>query len=485
MSFAERIRQARIDKKLSQEQLSELLDVSRQTVTKWESGNGFPEVKKGLDIAANLQISLDWLLEEELEEKGWQSPSENKNGIGTVEEESMAYRRINGEMVQEVLDKLYKPVVKGKLTTGIGCLDEVSGGLTRGRVYFLLGAAGIGKLPFAINIVDHFIKENRSVMFVVKNHTVQEVLRQAICIGAGVSSFTRHEQYTSEEDALVKRTAELYSQAGLILDDSYDEPIERLYEKCLNAKEQLDLVVIDSVWLLRTVNEDTNKAKEKRIHYYLRSIARECRCPVLVMDRLDDKTVGDLRCHESSEWIVESCICANSRYETERLIILHSDAFYEVPDDKDDFELNIIYYGGSKYESAKSMTCMENRKSHKISPSDQKISTLVTPWHVIEVVCQHFHVGIDEIRSKERNEDIVIPRQIAMYLCSEYSDYSSNELATLFDREHSSVLHAIRRIKEEIETDTYIRKSVETLTKKLGIDYMCGNKVKLSEMISA
>lgn len=469
MSFAERLRQVRNERKLSQEQLAEKMGVSRQTVTKWESGTGFPEVQKGLGLASLLQASLDWLFEDELKELGWNVVTEKKNKLELGEVESMSHRKINEEMVQQTLDKLYKPVIKGSFTTGIDCLDEVSGGLTRGRVYFLLGAAGIGKLPFAANIVNHFVQESRNVMFVVKNHTVQEVLRQTICIGAGVSSFTRHGEYTSEEDLRVKKIAELYSRANLVLNDSYDEPIEKLYERCLNTKEQLDLVVIDSVWLLRTVRERKNRTKESEIHFYLHSIARECRCPVLVMDRIDDKTVGDLRCHAAPENIVESCIWANKLYENECLIILHSDAFYELPDEKDDFTLSIIYYDGNKFEGAKLMTCTVNRKSHKISPTQQKISCIITPWHVIEVVCQHFYVSIDDIRSKERNEEMVIPRQIAMYLCAKYTDYSSSQIGAFFNRDHAAVLYAIEKFKDLLENDDYAAKSADTITKKLGI----------------
>lgn len=45
MSFAEHLRQIRKEKGLSQEDLAELLDVSRQAVSKWEQGAGYPEVE--------------------------------------------------------------------------------------------------------------------------------------------------------------------------------------------------------------------------------------------------------------------------------------------------------------------------------------------------------------------------------------------------------------------------------------------------------
>ena len=46
MSFAENLKQLRKERQLSQEELAEMLDVSRQAVSKWELGDGYPEVEK-------------------------------------------------------------------------------------------------------------------------------------------------------------------------------------------------------------------------------------------------------------------------------------------------------------------------------------------------------------------------------------------------------------------------------------------------------
>ena len=46
MKFSEKVRKLRIRKGLSQEELAEKLDVSRQTVSKWEAGSSLPEIEK-------------------------------------------------------------------------------------------------------------------------------------------------------------------------------------------------------------------------------------------------------------------------------------------------------------------------------------------------------------------------------------------------------------------------------------------------------
>lgn len=66
MSFAENLKQLRKERQLSQEELAELLDVSRQAVSKWEQGQGYPEVEKLLLLAGKLGVSLDALMSGEV-----------------------------------------------------------------------------------------------------------------------------------------------------------------------------------------------------------------------------------------------------------------------------------------------------------------------------------------------------------------------------------------------------------------------------------
>ena len=69
MSFAENLKQLRKENQLSQEELAEILDVSRQAVSKWEQGIGYPEVEKLLLLSSKLRVSLDSLMETEIAQK--------------------------------------------------------------------------------------------------------------------------------------------------------------------------------------------------------------------------------------------------------------------------------------------------------------------------------------------------------------------------------------------------------------------------------
>ena len=81
MSFAKNLKQLRKEKQLSQEELAEILDVSRQAVSKWEQGIGYPEVEKLLLLSSKLSVSLDSLMETEIAQN---ANAQKQNVIGTI-----------------------------------------------------------------------------------------------------------------------------------------------------------------------------------------------------------------------------------------------------------------------------------------------------------------------------------------------------------------------------------------------------------------
>ncbi len=63
MEFAEKLITLRKGKELTQEQLAEQLNVSRQSVSKWESGQVIPEVDKIIELSKAFDVSIDYLLQ--------------------------------------------------------------------------------------------------------------------------------------------------------------------------------------------------------------------------------------------------------------------------------------------------------------------------------------------------------------------------------------------------------------------------------------
>ncbi len=92
----------------------------------------------------------------------------------------------------------------------------------------------------------------------------------------------------------------------------------------------------------------------------------------------------------------------------------------------------------------------------------------VTPQLISEVVAEHFGITVDQIISKSRSNDISKPRQIAMYLCKNMTDDSLDSIGQLLGgRDHSTIIHGIKKVTEEMDIDDSLRQTVETIRKKI------------------
>ena len=83
MTFAENLKLIRKERNLSQEELAEILEMSRQAVSKWEQGDGYPEVEKLLLLSSKLNISLDNLMSTEFAQKS-SNDQRREEGLITI-----------------------------------------------------------------------------------------------------------------------------------------------------------------------------------------------------------------------------------------------------------------------------------------------------------------------------------------------------------------------------------------------------------------
>ncbi len=92
----------------------------------------------------------------------------------------------------------------------------------------------------------------------------------------------------------------------------------------------------------------------------------------------------------------------------------------------------------------------------------------ITPSLIISIVSEHFGIRAEDISSTKRNSEFVIPRQITMYLCREMTDYSLNNIGKLLGKkDHTTVLHGIKKIEEELKSNEELRNKVEIIKKKI------------------
>jgi chromosomal replication initiator protein len=83
-------------------------------------------------------------------------------------------------------------------------------------------------------------------------------------------------------------------------------------------------------------------------------------------------------------------------------------------------------------------------------------------------VAEHFDIRLADMASKRRPENIAFPRQIAMYLSRQMTENSLNTIGEAFGgRDHGTVLHACRLVKDRMEVDANVRQVVHYLEKQL------------------
>ena len=85
-----------------------------------------------------------------------------------------------------------------------------------------------------------------------------------------------------------------------------------------------------------------------------------------------------------------------------------------------------------------------------------------------KLVASHFNLNIQELLSPRRSRSLARPRQIAMYLAKQHTTNSLPDIGRKFsNRDHTTVIHAVKKITELIKKDNDIRESVNELKKKL------------------
>lgn len=82
-------------------------------------------------------------------------------------------------------------------------------------------------------------------------------------------------------------------------------------------------------------------------------------------------------------------------------------------------------------------------------------------------VAEYFSISVKEMQSSRRARNVARPRQIAMYLAKQLTSRSLPEIGRKFDRDHTTVMHAVRKVEELIIEDTSLAESINALRKDL------------------
>jgi chromosomal replication initiator protein len=88
--------------------------------------------------------------------------------------------------------------------------------------------------------------------------------------------------------------------------------------------------------------------------------------------------------------------------------------------------------------------------------------------NIIRVVAEYYGLTPNDLKGKKKSQNIVFPRQIAMFIGREMTDYSTTELGQDFGgRDHSTVMHSIEKIKGKLLTDPSLDPTIENLKRSI------------------
>ncbi|ANE44664.1 chromosomal replication initiation protein [Deinococcus puniceus] len=105
--------------------------------------------------------------------------------------------------------------------------------------------------------------------------------------------------------------------------------------------------------------------------------------------------------------------------------------------------------------------------SNVFTPQEVKVEMI----DVLRQVAAHFNMPQDVVRGAGRVREVVVPRQVAMYLIRELTSHSLPEIGQFFGRDHSTVMHAVSKVTEQMGKDTELTASVSSLRRRMqGLD---------------
>lgn len=95
-------------------------------------------------------------------------------------------------------------------------------------------------------------------------------------------------------------------------------------------------------------------------------------------------------------------------------------------------------------------------------------SDVINVEKIQQVVAEHFQLKVEDFKAKKRTRAVAHPRQIAMYLSRELTDNSLPKIGEMFGgRDHTTVLHAHEKVKNDIEANKNFKLEIQNITKKI------------------
>jgi len=98
------------------------------------------------------------------------------------------------------------------------------------------------------------------------------------------------------------------------------------------------------------------------------------------------------------------------------------------------------------------------------SPRQSNISIEI----IQRVTADKFHLSPNDLKGKKRTQSIVYPRQMAMFICREITEYTTTEIGQEFGgRDHTTVMHSCQKIEDLIRSDPSVDSTIQSLIRDI------------------
>ena len=189
------------------------------------------------------------------------------------------------------------------LSTGFKRLDEMTTGLHKGDMIIVAARPSMGKTAFVLNIAQHAaLKSKARVVIFSLEMTSEQLGMRFLSMDARVDSRKLAVGDIDAEDwETVNEAAERLSNADIVIDNTPGIGVMEVRNKCrrINAKRKIDLIIIDYLQLMSgDRSSDSRQQEVTQISRYLKQLAREMDCPVIVLSQLSrapEQRLGDHR----------------------------------------------------------------------------------------------------------------------------------------------------------------------------------------------
>ena len=410
-----------------------------------ESGNtGLQYIKK--KYLAFLKIAISETLNQDVELQIIlpEDSKETENHASDISSISMEQLSLEQRIQESNLDKKYTfdTFVVGS-NNDIAQVTSLAVAESPGEIYnplFIYGGVGLGKTHLIQSIGNFILSNNPSakVLYTTSESFTNEV----------VDLLGNKKHKTPQEDIIEFRQKYRNVDVLLIDDIQFISNKERTQEEIFNIYNDLFLKHKQIVFTSDKKPKDMEGIEERLISRFAQGLTVDIQNPDYEtrMAILKDKAaVLSYTLDENVLQYIANHFTSNVRELEGSLTRVISFSKIERREISIDFAKDVL--------------------KDLVSPNQEE---KITCENIIDIVADHYQISVSDICSSKKSREFTIPRQVCMYLCRVYTDYSLEAIADVLKKDnHATISYGYNKIKKDMETDDSIKNTIEILKKKL------------------